>query len=108
MSKFVCLAPSGPPTRITSAALSSNAIFLSWNRPHFEDRNGDITGYVINVTNLDNGVIQQFITAMVSNFTVSNLRPFTVYVATISARTAIGMGPFSGVVSIQTLEDGKE
>ena len=72
-----------------------------------EERNGIITGYTINVTNLDNGTVEQFTTTVVSNFTISNLRPFTTYVATISARTAIGMGPFSNVLSVQTLEDGK-
>ena len=103
---FCGLVPSGPPTRVSSTALTPNSILLSWALPLPEERNGDITGYIINVTNLVTGVIQQFTTAVVSNFTVPSLRPFTVYVTTIAARTAVGMGPFSGVVSIQTLETG--
>lgn len=88
-------------------ASSSTAISLRWGPPLPEYRNGDIIGYVVNITNLDNGNVQQLVTAMVSNMTVSNLMPFTIYVVTISARTAIGMGPFSSVVSVQTIEDGK-
>ena len=107
MLPFSHLVPSGPPTKVTSTALTSDSILLSWAAPLLPERNGDITGYIINVTNLDSGATQQFTTSTPANFTVPNLRPFTVYVVTISARTAVGMGPFSGVVSVQTLEDGK-
>ena len=103
---FSISAPRGPPTSITATALSPTSILLNWNLPLPEDRNGDITGYVINVTNLDNGTVLQFTTVLVSNFTLSTLKPFTVYISTISARTAVGVGPFSGVISVQTLEDG--
>lgn len=99
--------PSGPPTRVAVSALSSTSISVSWDLPLRQDRNGDITGYVINVTNLDSGVIQQFTAAMATNITISNLRPFTIYVTTVSAQTAVGMGPFSSVSSVQTLEDGR-
>ena len=103
----VSAAPSGPPTGVSSTTLSSSSIILRWALPRFEDRNGDITGFIINVTNLDSGLTHQFTTALVYNYTLSNLRPFTVYVATIAARTAVGMGPFSVVVSSQTFEDGE-
>jgi hypothetical protein len=87
--------------------LSSTSIAITWDLPPTENRNGDITGYIINVTNLDSGVIQQLTTAVVTNITVPNLTPFTVYVVTVSALTAVGMGPFSNVRSVQTPEDGR-
>ena len=99
--------PSSPPTRVAVSALSSTSIVISWDLPPPEGRNGDIIGYIINVTNLDSGVIQQITAAAVTNITIPNLRPFTIYVATVSARTAVGMGPFSNVRSVQTLEDGR-
>ena len=71
-----------------------------------EERNGAIVGYVINITNLDSGAVVQYTRGMVSNATIENLSPFTVYVTNIAARTAVGVGPFSGVISTQTLEDG--
>lgn len=87
-------------------ALSSTSIFLSWDPPLPGERNGDITGYVINVTDLNTGETQQFLTSLASNRTFDNLGPFTVYLATISARTAVGVGPFSGISNVRTLEDG--
>ncbi len=89
-----------------STASGSSSITLSWRPPSAGERNGDIVGYIINVTNLDSGLVQQFNTPLVPTFVVPNLDPFTVYVSTVSALTAVGMGPFSGVVSSQTLEDG--
>ena len=107
MIYYLSAVPSGPPTNIVATALTSNSISLSWDLPLSEERNGAITGYIINITNLDTEMIQQHVTGLVSDITISNLNPFTVYVTTIAARTAIGVGPFSGVVSTQTLEGGE-
>ena len=92
---------------INGSALSSSSISLRWSLPLPPERTGDITGYIINITNLDTGMVQQHTTAAVLSLTVPSLRPFTVYVVTVSARTAVGMGPFSNVFSVQTLEDGE-
>lgn len=100
------LVPSGPPTNTNGSALNSSSIFLSWSPPLAEDRNGDITGYVINVTNLDNETVHQFATGMVSDFTVTNLKPFTLYESRVFARTAIGVGQAPAVVLTETDEDG--
>ena len=100
------IVPSGPPTNAISTSLTSSSILLSWALPLQSQRNGAITGYVINITNLDTEMTQQHITGLVSNLTITDLSPFTVYVATIAARTAVGVGPFSGVFSSQTLGDG--
>ena len=100
------IVPSGPPTNAISSPLTSSSILLNWALPLQSQRNGAITGYVINITNLDTEMTQQHVTGLVSNLTITDLSPFTVYVATIAARTAVGVGPFSGVFSSQTLEDG--
>ncbi len=71
-----------------------------------EEQNGDIVGYTINITNLDTEIVQQYSVGLQSAFTASNLKPFTIYGSTISARTAVGLGPFSGLVYVTTLEDG--
>lgn len=100
--------PSGPPVNVLSTSLSSTSIYLSWDLPLVEERNGVIIGYDINVTNLDSGSIVQYNTGLVSDFAIENLNPFTVYVSNIAARTTVGVGPFSSLVIVQTLEDGKE
>lgn len=70
------------------------------------NRNGIITGYIINVTTLDTGEISQYVT-LGRNLTLDSLAPFSTYAFIIAARTSIGAGPFSTDLTIQTLEDGK-
>ena len=70
------------------------------------DRNGPITGYFVNVTNVDNGITIQFFTSS-TNLIVDSLEPFTVYTITIAAQTAVGAGPYSMGLPRITMEDGK-
>lgn len=98
--------PSSPPENIYGEALSSASIFIMWNPPVRQHRNGIITGYVINMTILATREVLQFLT-FDSNYTVNFLQPFTVYNLIVAATTSAGIGPFSTVLTIQTLEDGK-
>ena len=101
------LVPSGPPTNFSGSSPSSSSIFLSWNQPVPEDRNGNIIGYIINVTNLDNEMVHQFTTGLTSSLIVPNLQPFTFYECTVFARTSVGIGQAPAMVITQTNEDGK-
>jgi len=98
--------PSGPPISLMSTPLSSTAFLLNWVQPLESERNGDIIGYTVNVTNLDSQQVQQFSVGLVSNYTIYNLKPFTIYESTVSARTSVGFGPYSSSVYVTTLEDG--
>lgn len=86
--------------------LSSDRILLTWDPPLIQNRNGIITDYIVNYTALDTGEITQVDTSSRS-LTVSSLAPFSTYAFIIAARTAIGAGPFSTDLTLQTLEDGK-
>lgn len=96
------LVPSAAPQVVEVTALSSTSAYLSWISPPLEHHNGEITGYVINVTGSET---QQF-TSESTNVTIFTLEPFTVFSFTIAARTSAGTGPFSSPVTLQTLEDG--
>ena len=97
--------PSGPPQSLAANALSALIIQITWQPPPLPQQNGVITGYVINVTSLDTGLSQQLMSTA-TNLQVPNLTPFTNYVCIVAAKTAIGVGPFSTVVNVQTLEAG--
>ena len=86
-------------------AQSSDSIILVWEPPSPEDQNGLIVGYTINVTDLETGERYQHLSTS-TNITIGSLTPFTTYICIIAARTNIGIGPFSTVVTVQTLEDG--
>ena len=97
--------PSGSPLMFNATALSSQSIILVWEPPSPEDQNGLIVGYTINITDLETDERYQHISTS-TNITIGSLTPFTTYICIIAARTNIGIGPFSTVVTVQTLEDG--
>ena len=70
------------------------------------DRNGAITGYFVNVTNVENDITIQLFTSS-TTLIVDSLEPFTVYNTTIAAQTAVGAGPYSIDLFAKTKEDGK-
>ena len=70
------------------------------------DQNGVIIGYVVNVTVMGTGEMFQLSTVS-TNLTLDSLRPFTMYVCRIAARTAIGIGPYSIAVVTTTQQAGK-
>ena len=100
-----CVAPSGPPQSITAGALNALSIEINWLPPLLPDQNGQITGYVINITSLDTGIRQQF-TSVNTTLQVHSLTPYTNYICIVAARTAVGVGPFSTVINVQTPESG--
>ena len=103
---YCFLVPSGPPTNFNVSSLNSSSIFLSWSPPLPENQNGDITGYVINVTNLDNETVHQFRAGNVLDLAVTNLEPFTLYESEVFASTAVGVGQAPAIALVQTDEDG--
>ena len=99
--------PSGYPTNIEVRAVSSRMSTLSWDQPNHEDRNGIIIGYVINVTNTRRSETLQY-TSNTTALTLSTLSPYTTYYYIVAARTSVGTGPFSAVITLQTPQNGKK
>ena len=97
--------PNGPPASSTAVGLTATSIQITWQPPALPDQNGVITGYVIIVTSLETTISQQFATNSTS-LTVPNLDAFSNYVCIVAATTAVGRGPFSAVINVQTLETG--
>ena len=96
--------PSSPPQNVTSFAVNSTSIFVFWDPPPFDDQNGVITGYRVNISNLNQ--INISIDVPDIFFTAVDLEEFEVYDIQVAAMTAIGLGPFSGIIRSQTFEDG--
>ena len=104
---FCCTVPSGYPQNIEATAVSSRMFTLSWDPPNYEDRNGIIIGYVINVINTRRSETLQY-TSNTTALTLSTLSPYTTYYCIVSARTSVGTGPFSVVITLLTPQDGKK
>ena len=85
--------------------MSSTTAELSWGPPPPQERNGIIRQYLITVEP-SGGEPSSFTTTATSSYTVSALRPFTVYSFSVAAVT-IGPGPLTQQIQIETSTDGK-
>uniref|UniRef100_A0A1X7VJK8 Fibronectin type-III domain-containing protein n=2 Tax=Amphimedon queenslandica TaxID=400682 RepID=A0A1X7VJK8_AMPQE len=93
--------PSGIPQSLSITSATATGLNISWNPPSEEDRNGDINGYIINVTNTDTLITTQFTTGN-NDFSVNDLEPDTTYSLSVAARNANGTGPFTLPILIKT------
>ena len=85
--------------------ITSTTVYLLWQPPLSEDQNGVITGYTLNVTSLETGETEELFTESTA-YMLGPVNPHTLYAAAVAAQTNAGRGPFSAVISVQTLEDG--
>ena len=99
------LAPSAAPLNLVADlnATSHDSFYLSWDSLPPEEQNGIILGYVINITDINSGDVQQ-VFADTNNHTVDSLSPYTTYVCIVAAYTSAGTGPVSVEISVQTQE----
>ena len=104
---FFIAAPSGFPQNFSVSVVTSRSLSLIWNPPPLEDQNGVIIHYRINITVLDSMEMFQLLSDN-SSITVNSLIPYTTYMLTIAAETAVGEGPFSGAYTVMTATDGKK
>ena len=98
-------APSGPPQAVAANVNDSRSIYVIWDPPTPEDRNGIILSYVINVTGVETGEQIQ-LTSGSESVNVTALTPYTTYFCIVAASTVVGSGPFSRGISIRTPEAG--
>lgn len=95
------IVPSGPPQSFTGTP-NITSIQFSWRPPIAEERNGNITGYVIFITSLVNPGDSQELTTSSESLLAESLQPYTTYECAIAASTQVGVGPNSTVIYIMT------
>ena len=104
---FHFIVPYDPPVTLQVAAQNASAISLTWSPPLIPY--GNIVSYTILV---EYGIVGGNVTTLVvnsslgTNYSVTNLLPFTYYNFSVAASTRIGMGPFS-TISTRTPQDSK-
>ena len=98
--------PETAPLNLSVQATDSQTLVLSWEAPLPEDRNGIITQYTVNITEMETGILLQLAT---NNTTVTafSLHPHYTYSCTVAAETSIGLGPYTTPSAVQMPEDGK-
>lgn len=100
-------APSSPPINIevSDEELTSTSFVLYWSAPPPEDHNGLIRHYIIRCTELETGVMFQWLAVNATERRVDSLHPFYSYTCTIAAVT-VAEGPYSSSVTVATEQDG--
>lgn len=81
--------------------LDPRTVFLTWDPPPPEDHNGIITGYTVQVFDVENSRTSEVETTE-TGITRSGLKHGQKYTFSVAAKTVIGRGPFSDSVSIIT------
>ena len=74
--------------------LSHSSVRLFWSAPLLRDRNGDITGYSIQVLTTDNTTYSTHEDVEERKLTVESLKEHTSYMFQVSAMTSVGRGPY--------------
>ena len=104
--------PTGPPTSVSSGAITATNITVRWEQVACLDRNGEITGYTIVVTNRvnetvparENETVYVEVGGNVRKTVVSELSPSTDYSVRVAAVNGAGVGPHSDTVKYKTLQ----
>ena len=97
--------PAGYPRNFSAIVNSPRSVSLKWNPVLPEERNGIITGYIINITAVERGEAMQLQSQSI-NITV-DVYPYTSYTFIIAATTSVGSGPYSTVITVRTPPEGR-
>ena len=103
-SFFFLSVPTGPPQQVTAQPSDATTLVIQWQPPRDVHRNGVITRYIVNITELETTSPLQYITTNLS-ITVTSLHPFYRYSYIVSSET-IGLGPYSDTRIIHMPEAG--
>ena len=105
MRLYYFVVPTSSPQSVTAHVIDVTTLNISWSPPVPEHRNGLIQRYVIRVTELDTGILDQFVTTNQS-IIIRGRHPFYRYNYSIAAET-IGLGPYSVAKVIHMPEAGR-
>ena len=96
--------PGSPPRNVMVTSANPSSLRVSWQPPRQINRNGIITGYVIEYTRV--GGSSDNVTSNTETIT-SRLAPFVGYSVRVAAMTVNGTGPFSNAMVQRSGEDGE-
>ena len=95
MSCYNSTVPSSPPQSVMVESHNPASLMVSWQLPVRRDRNGDITGYMINYTRVGSSDMMSVTVTSGTTRTISGLVAYVNYSVVVAAMTVNGTGPFS-------------
>lgn len=103
--------PTDAPKNVVANSTNSTTISLQWDPPYTGEINGRNRGYTIEIRQSRELVRSLDVDSDSNNLEgrqewyVYQLKKYTEYNVTIGCKTSAGVGPYSSLVSIRTLED---
>ena len=95
--------PSGSPKLYPPVVLNSTSIRVKWDEVECTQRNGIITGYIIQYNILNDSNPKKVTTdAEATNIVITGLSRFSLYSISIAAMNSIGTGVFSEMFTFVT------
>ena len=106
MSCYNSTVSSSPPQNVMVTSVDPASLEVSWSKPPKIDRNGQITGYVIQYTRVG---LSDMMSINISGtiHTISGLVAYINYSIVVAALNVNGTGPFSNRIVEMSGEDGK-
>ena len=100
MSCYNSTVPSSPPRDVMVAVNNKTSLRVSWKSPLNVDRNGEITGFVINYTSVESDYVMiMYVNSTSENsHIITGLVAFAEYSVGVAAVNINGTGPFSDAV----------
>ena len=104
--------PSQPPSNVLGSSHSTTCIILSWTIPPAGKRHGIIINYIIDLSSRDENITVDVQTPTFSTpenlyYNITGLSAGSEYTVRVAASTVNGTGPFTGEVTIRTLDGGE-
>ena len=91
---FATLAETSPPRDVTLVDLDHERILVTWSAPPVSEQSGTITGYQVNVTEVDSGRMWEESSSL-PRLMLRNLLPYTTYQVQVRAVPSAGTGLYS-------------
>ena len=95
MSCYNSTVPSSSPRNVTVESHNPASLMVSWRPPTSRDRNGPITGHVIQYTRVGSSDMMSVNVTSGTTHTISGLVAYVNYSVIVAAMTINGTGPFS-------------
>ena len=98
-------APSAPPTYVSTSEVTSSSITLQWGPVDCIQRNGDISGYLVQyeVQGSGNTQTKRVSGSTTTEVTISGLNASANYNIQVAAVSSAGAGVYSDIISVFTL-----
>ena len=95
MSCYNSTAPSSPPQNVMVTSVNPASLSVSWQPPSVIDRNGPITGHMIQYTRVGSSDMMSVNVNSGTTHTTSELAAYVQYSVTVAAVNVNGTGPSS-------------